>query len=376
MRAYRVACLVLSVLSAAAALHPSRSFAQTQAQVVSACGTLGSGVTYAAGRTYSLTQDTTGKLCDTGGGGGGGGSTANQGTQAASATGSTWFFQGAGAAGTPSGGVLSVQGVSGGTSLGVTDAQGAQAATATGNTWFFQGAGAAGTPSGGVLTVQGGVGGTALPVSGTVTTTPSGTQNVTGTGAAGTPATGVITVQGIASGTALSVTDTTSVAQGSTTSGQVGPLVQGTANSSIGVSYSNGTTQPLSFFTSGGGLAVGIVPSASPRAGLTPVVSASAEASHVLKSSSGNLYSVTATNLTTTAGFLAIVNATTAPTTGSAITPLACVPLPASGVANINYNPGPGATYSTGITALVSSNASCFTFTSGTITAFISGAVQ
>ena len=53
------------------------------------------------------------------------------------------------------------------------------------------------------------------------------------------------------------------------------------------------------------------------------------------------------------------------------------VPLPAGGVASINYAPGPAQRYSTGITAVVSSATTCFTkTTSGGLTAFIGGAVQ
>jgi hypothetical protein len=108
---------------------------------------------------------------------------------------------------------------------------------------------------------------------------------------------------------------------------------------------------------------------------ITPVVTATAAASKVLKAAAGNLYSVNATNQTTTAGFLVVINATTAPTTGSTITPLSCAPLPASGSASINYGQVPAA-YSTGITAMLTSATTCFTFTSGTITGFISGLIQ
>lgn len=111
------------------------------------------------------------------------------------------------------------------------------------------------------------------------------------------------------------------------------------------------------------------------QTGITPVVSASAEASHVLKASAGSLWGVYATNLTATAGFLVVINATSAPGDG-AITPLACVPLTANGVASINYMPGPPAAYSTGITAVVTSASTCFTKTTGVITAFLGGQVQ
>lgn len=116
------------------------------------------------------------------------------------------------------------------------------------------------------------------------------------------------------------------------------------------------------------------IPSAASGAGITPVVSASAEATHVLKASGGNLYSVYATNLTATAGFLLILNSTSAPGDG-AVTPLECVPLPGNGSASINYSGGPPAVFSTGITAVITSAATCFTKTTGVITGFIKGSV-
>ena len=113
----------------------------------------------------------------------------------------------------------------------------------------------------------------------------------------------------------------------------------------------------------------------TPPSAATPVVSTSAEATHVLKASAGNLRSVYATNLTATSGFLAVTNATTAQADG-AMTPLACVPLPANGTASLVYGDWAPASYSTGITAIITSAATCFTKTTGVITGFISGAVQ
>ncbi len=177
---------------------------------------------------------------------------------------------GAGAAGTPLGGVLSVQGVSGGIGLevtgtgtagtpaaGVISVQGLAGGTVLGvdlESWFgstaptvgqktgtaslpvvvasdqstleVDGPGTAGTPSGGVLTVQGAAGVTALEVDleswlgstaptvgqkamaasvPTVIASDQTTLPVDGTGTAGTPAGGVLTVQGIAGATALEV---------------------------------------------------------------------------------------------------------------------------------------------------------------------------
>lgn len=110
-------------------------------------------------------------------------------------------------------------------------------------------------------------------------------------------------------------------------------------------------------------------------AAVTPVVSGSLEASHVFKSSAGVLYSAYASNITGgTSGFLEIFNATSAPADG-AVTPLVCVPI-SGGVASANYQGIPPASFSTGIVAVVSSSTTCFTKTTGVLTAFISGIVQ
>lgn len=121
---------------------------------------------------------------------------------------------------------------------------------------------------------------------------------------------------------------------------------------------------------------VTIVPSSATAIGITPVTSAAAESSHVLKAGPGNVYSVYAANLNaTTGGWLVLLNATAAPADG-AIVPLACALLSANGMASIQYSPGPPGVFSTGITAVVTSGATCFTKTTGTLTAFISGSVQ
>lgn len=98
----------------------------------------------------------------------------------------------------------------------------------------------------------------------------------------------------------------------------------------------------------------------------------------VIKASPDNLYSVYATNLTANAGFLIIVNSATVPATGAltATTVLDCIPLQASDVSSINYAPNPPKPFSIGIVALVSSSSgssACTTYTTGSITAFISG---
>jgi hypothetical protein len=254
----------------------------------------------------------------------------------------------------------------------------------------------------GTLKVDGS--GATQPVSGTVTTTPpanastnvaqvNGVTVLTGAGAvgtgsariavgqdtttiagsapgtAGTPSANVVTVQGSGSGTALPVSGTVTGNQG-------------TANTLANAwaakitDATNGPAAVKAASTAAAATDPSLVVALSPNySAITPVQTSTAAATLVLKASAGSLFSVNATNQTTTAGFLQIINATTAPTSGSTITPLACAALPASGSAAINFGQVPEA-YSTGIVALLSSAATCFTFTSGTITGFIMGLKQ
>lgn len=103
-----------------------------------------------------------------------------------------FLVAGGGTAGTPAGGVSSVQGVSGGQALPVSGTfwQATQpvsgTVTANAGTGNFNavGVGTAGTPSGGVLSVQGVASGVAQPVSGTVTANQGGAPwSVTQSGA-------------------------------------------------------------------------------------------------------------------------------------------------------------------------------------------------
>jgi len=179
---------------------------------------------------------------------------------------------------------------------------------------------------------------------------------VAGTGTAGTPSVGVLTVQGHASGTPFTVNQGTS------------PWV---------VSGAVSVTQTTSPWVVSGTVTANtiIAPSSSSAIGITPVVSTATEASHILKAAPGNVYSAYAVNHTATTGFLLLLNSISAPADG-AVAPLACAFLPPNGVASINYAPGPPGVFSTGITAVVTSAATCFTKTTGAITAFISGSVQ
>lgn len=107
--------------------------------------------------------------------------------------------------------------------------------------------------------------------------------------------------------------------------------------------------------------------------GLVGVKSSTAEASRVISSrANSRLMSVYAINSSATSGYLLVFNATSAPSDG-AVTPLDCAPIGPNSYVSINYAPGPGNFYSTGIVAVLSSGADCFTKTSGTVTGFIKG---
>jgi hypothetical protein len=117
---------------------------------------------------------------------------------------------------------------------------------------------------------------------------------------------------------------------------------------------------------------VEVAPTAAAAAGITPVVSAAVESSHILKASAGNLYSVYVTT-GATAGYLMVFNATSAPVDG-AVTPNECAYVPANSTTSVSYLPGPVGVYSTGITAVFSSTG-CFTKTASA-TAYFHGLVK
>lgn len=117
-----------------------------------------------------------------------------------------------------------------------------------------------------------------------------------------------------------------------------------------------------------------IINQAVPACSGTPVVSSASEGTHILKASAGSLCAVYAQNLTSTPGFLAILNSATVPADG-AITPLACVQIPANGTASLNFGLGSNSIYSSGITAILTSAATCFTKTTGSLSGFIAGQV-
>ena len=91
-------------------------------------------------------------------------------------------------------------------------------------------------------------------------------------------------------------------------------------------------------------------PSSSAAVAITPVSSTTAESSHILKGSAGNLYSVYVTT-GATLGYLMAFNATSAPADG-AVTPVDCIPVAANSTASLASNGAPPTAFSIGITVV------------------------
>lgn len=122
--------------------------------------------------------------------------------------------------------------------------------------FIVAGAGVAGTPAGGVMSIQGVASGTVVPVSGTVAFSNS-TIAVTNAGTFAVQLTGatnnINNISGTVSlptGAATSANQPTNAAQASTTSGQTGNLVQCAVTTSA-PTYTTAQTDPLSCDTAG-----------------------------------------------------------------------------------------------------------------------------
>jgi hypothetical protein len=135
-----------------------------------------------------------------------------------------------------------------------------------------------------------------------------------------------------------------------------------------GGSVFNGTTWDRMRGTTEGTQVLAI-PSATTAVGITSVSSSAAESNHVIKASAGNLYGFSMTT-GATAGFAFVANSTTAPTAGgAAIAPIKCYVIAANSTLGVTFEPP--LVLSTGIT-IVFSTTGCFTNTASA-TAFISG---
>ncbi|HUC71186.1 MAG TPA: hypothetical protein VMS01_08350 [Stellaceae bacterium] len=107
------------------------------------------------------------------------------------------------------------------------------------------------------------------------------------------------------------------------------------------------------------------------EAGITPLVSATIEASHLIEGGPGSLYSLYVTT-TAAAGYLMTFNTTSVPPDGP-VTPVECVVVPANSTVSISFG-GPPDIYSRGIVAVFSSTG-CFNKTASP-TAFFKARVQ
>lgn len=147
--------------------------------------------------------------------------------------------------------------------------------------------------------------------------------------------------------------------QGSTTSGQSGPLIQG-AVTTAAPSYTNGQTSPLSLTTtgalrvdnSGATGSVTIAPSSSASNAPSRISSSAYEASHIIKASAGNLYTITGYNSKTTSQFIQVHNTTTVP--ADTAVPIYTFTVPGSSNFSLDFG-NLGDQFSTGIVVCNSS---------------------
>jgi hypothetical protein len=125
-------------------------------------------------------------------------------------------------------------------------------------------------------------------------------------------------------------------------------------------------------------LLIGGVAQAQTLQPVSSVTTTALAASIVLKAGSGYLYDAYATNLTGgSTGYLLLINGTTVPSDG-ALT--GCGTSPSTGClmdcAPFQGGVAPASVYNKGIVAVVSSATTCYTLTTGVVTAFISGKIR
>jgi hypothetical protein len=155
----------------------------------------------------------------------------------------------------------------------------------------------------------------------------------------------------------------TTTAQDTTTIAGAAPGTAGTPSANVVSVQGEPNMTPVQTTTA---------PSSLAAAGIAPVVSASAEGTHVLKGTPGNLYDLYVTT-GTTPGYVMTFNATSAPGDG-AVTPIDCIQAPASQTTALFTLASPPEVFSTGISVAFSTTG-CFTKTVSA-TAFFHGRVQ
>lgn len=113
-----------------------------------------------------------------------------------------------------------------------------------------------------------------------------------------------------------------------------------------------------------------VVPSYNAPDGIVPVKSASAEGSHVIKATFGNLYGFSVTT-GAVAGLVMLFDATSAPGDG-AVTPVKCYEIGATSTIGASWYPGPPMGFVNGLVIVFSTGTNCFN-KAISATAFISG---
>ena len=200
--------------------------------------------------------------------------------------------------------------------------------------WIVAGQGTAGSPASGVVTVQGIAGGTAVPVSiaGTVPVSGSvsvtnfpATQTITGTVAvsnfpATQPVSGTVTANiGTTGGLQLDTTGAKlNVAQAAALGTNTGPLVQGSVTTAA-PTYTTATVNPLSL-TTGGGLRVDVSGSAAPTGAATSALQTSGNASLTTIATNTTGASTAALQTTGNTSLATIATNTTGAATGTNVT--------------------------------------------------------
>lgn len=210
-----------------------------------------------------------------------------------------------------------------------------------------------------------------LPITGTVTSTPSGTQDTNLKQVNGTTATsGAGAVTAGTQRTTLASDDPAVTSLGvlddwdESDRAKVNPIA-GQAGVQGGSGAVTALTQRMTLATDV--LLPATQPSASASAGIAIAPSAAVEAAKVLKASAGNLYEITVTN-GATSGYVMLFNATSAPGDG-AVTPDACYAMPATNT-TLTKGFNPPAHFSIGITAVYSSTG-CYSKTASATVMFM-----
>jgi len=243
------------------------------------------------------------------------------------------------------------------------------------HTLLVGGAGGAGVPAGGVVSVQGVSGGQAIPITGNVGQgSPPWVVRGNDTAIDGSTQSNILRTfaqMGVYSGVGIDLVKETANGLNSTGGGlmpaqQVGQCddTSPTAitENSFGNARINCTTHAQ---------LVEALPSASAASGIVLVRNAALNSALIIKAAAGNLYGVEVTT-TGAAGYMLLLNATAVPGAGAVVPEAHCY-VPAFGTCGLNFNPP--AFLSTGAVVVFTTATTPFTYTPSTTVSF-SGQMQ